>query len=213
MVLLNSSSCNFDWQPTNFQFINLNEKKGSFYESFGANGLLVMFICNHCPYVRSIESKIASETKKLKDLKVNSIAFMSNDQNSYEEDHNKFLLEQISRAKFEFEYIVDTSQSIAKTFEAQCTPEFFYFNKDKRCSWHVHRLKDEVFYLQSGKMLVKYSEKDDLENAQELILNQGDNFHVYRGLRHQMIALEDSELFEFSTQHFDSDSYRLVKGD
>jgi len=62
-------------------------------------------------------------------------------------------------------------------------------------------------------MLVKYSESDDLENADELILNPGENFHVYRGLRHQMIAIEDSELFEFSTQHFDSDSYRIVKGD
>ena len=102
MVLLNSSSCNFDWQPSDFQFINLNGEKGSFYKSFDTNGLLVMFICNHCPYVRSIENKIANETKRLKDLNVNSIAFMSNDQNSYEEDHNKFLLEQISRAKFEF---------------------------------------------------------------------------------------------------------------
>ena len=62
-------------------------------------------------------------------------------------------------------------------------------------------------------MLVKYSESDELESATELMLNAGDNFHVYRGLRHQMIALEDSELFEFSTQHFDSDSHRIQKGD
>lgn len=91
--------------------------------------------------------------------------------------------------------------------------KLLFFNKGKMCSWHVHRLKDEVFYLQSGKMLVKYSENDDIEKADELVLNPGDNFHVYRGLRHRMIALEDSELFEFSTQHFDSDSYRLIKGD
>ena len=91
--------------------------------------------------------------------------------------------------------------------------KLLFFNKGKKCSWHVHRLKDEVFYLQSGKMVVKYSEKDDLKNAETIILNPGENFHVYRGLRHQMIALEDSELFEFSTQHFDSDSYRLIKGD
>lgn len=91
--------------------------------------------------------------------------------------------------------------------------KLLYFNAGKRCSWHVHRLKDEVFYLQSGKMVVKYSETDDLESANELVLNPGDNFHVYRGLRHQMIAIEDSELFEFSTQHFDSDSYRIIKGD
>ena len=91
--------------------------------------------------------------------------------------------------------------------------KLLYFDKDKRCSWHYHILKDEVCYLQSGKMLVKYSESDELENATELILNAGDNFHVYRGLRHQMIALEDSELFEFSTQHFDSDSHRIQEGD
>ena len=62
-------------------------------------------------------------------------------------------------------------------------------------------------------MLVRYSEDDDLNNANEIELGPGDRFHVYRGLRHQMYALEDTELFEFSTQHFDSDSYRLVKGD
>jgi pyoverdine/dityrosine biosynthesis protein Dit1 len=62
-------------------------------------------------------------------------------------------------------------------------------------------------------MLIKYGDDDNLEEATELVLESGDNFHVYRGLRHQMIALEDSELFEFSTQHFDSDSYRVIKGD
>ena len=91
--------------------------------------------------------------------------------------------------------------------------KLLYFVKGKMCSWHYHKLKDEVFYIQSGKMLVKYSDDDDLENAKELILEKGENFHVYRGLRHRMIALEDTELFEFSTQHFDSDSYRLEKGD
>ncbi len=91
--------------------------------------------------------------------------------------------------------------------------KLLFFNKGKRCSWHKHKLKDEVFYLQSGKMLVKYSENDDIEKAEELVLEPGQNFHVYRGLRHQMIALEDSELFEFSTQHIDSDSHRIMKGD
>ena len=74
-------------------------------------------------------------------------------------------------------------------------------------------IKDEVFYLQSGKLLVKFSQDDDLENAEEIVLEPGQNFYIYPGLRHQMIALEDSELFEFSTQHFDEDSYRVIKGD
>ena len=85
--------------------------------------------------------------------------------------------------------------------------------KGKQCSWHYHTLKDETFYLQEGKLLVKYSDEDDRDNAKEMIMERGDKFHVYRGLRHQMLALEDTDLFEFSTQHFDSDSTRVIKGD
>jgi len=91
--------------------------------------------------------------------------------------------------------------------------KLLYFAKGKRCSWHHHKLKDEVFFIQSGKILVKFSDYDDIDLAEEKILSKGDKFHVYRGLRHQMIALEDTELFEFSTQHFDSDSHRIIKGD
>lgn len=91
--------------------------------------------------------------------------------------------------------------------------KLLYFNAGKKCSWHYHKIKDEVFYLQSGKMIVKFSEEDSISASKEFILNAGDSFHVYVGLRHQMIALQDSELFEFSTQHFEEDSYRIEKGD
>ena len=91
--------------------------------------------------------------------------------------------------------------------------KLLFFEKGKKCSWHHHLIIDEVFYLQSGKLLVKYPDENDLENAQEIVLEPGENFYVRPGLRHQMIALEESELFEFSTEHFDSDSYRIIKGD
>ena len=91
--------------------------------------------------------------------------------------------------------------------------KLLHFIKGKKCSWHYHQLKDETFYLQEGKLLLKYSEKDDIEKAQELVLERGDKFHIYRGLRHQMFAMEDTDMFEFSTQHFDEDSYRVIKGD
>ena len=91
--------------------------------------------------------------------------------------------------------------------------KLLYFVKGRKCSWHYHKLKDEVFYVQSGKILVRYSEEDSLEEATEVVLNAGDNFHVVVGLRHQMEAVEDTELFEFSTQHFDEDSYRIIRGD
>ena len=91
--------------------------------------------------------------------------------------------------------------------------KLLFFNKGKKCSWHYHIKKDEVFYLQSGKMIVRYSEKDSIEECETIILEPGMNFYISPGLRHQMEALEDSELFEFSTEHFDEDSYRVIKGD
>ena len=91
--------------------------------------------------------------------------------------------------------------------------KLLYFVKGKRCSWHYHKLKDETFYLQSGKMLLYYGDSDDLNLAKDRILEPGDKFQIYRGLRHQMVAVEPSELFEFSTQHFEDDSYRVIKGD
>ncbi len=91
--------------------------------------------------------------------------------------------------------------------------KLLFFAKGKKCSWHYHKLKDEVFYIHSGKVLLKYSDQDNIVGAKELILSRGDNFHVYIGLRHQITALEDSEVYEFSTQHFDSDSHRIHKGD
>lgn len=91
--------------------------------------------------------------------------------------------------------------------------KLLHFVRGKKCSWHYHILKDETFYIQSGMILLKYAEDDDISSAEQIILTKGDKFHVYRGLRHQMTALEDTELFEFSTQHFDSDSIRLISGD
>jgi mannose-6-phosphate isomerase-like protein (cupin superfamily) len=87
------------------------------------------------------------------------------------------------------------------------------FNKNKKCSFHFHKIKTETFYLQSGLIKVLHSLGDDISQAEEVVLEPGDSFHVPVGLRHQMIALENSELFEFSTQHFEEDSYRIVKGD
>jgi quercetin dioxygenase-like cupin family protein len=91
--------------------------------------------------------------------------------------------------------------------------KLLYFDKGKQCSWHYHKLKDETFYVHSGQLLVRYADHDDLESAATVILGPGDTFHVYPGLRHRMYAMEDTEMFEFSTEHFDSDSYRILKGD
>lgn len=86
------------------------------------------------------------------------------------------------------------------------------FVKGKHCSWHYHKIKDEVMYLQSGKLKVITGYNEDINHISNstFILSPGESFHVPIGLIHRMEALEDSELFEFSTQHFDEDSIRIA---
>mgnify|MGYP003334833401 CR=1 FL=1 len=91
--------------------------------------------------------------------------------------------------------------------------KLLYFYKGKKCSWHYHKLKDETFYVQSGKIKLNYGLTEDEARNNFVILHRGDHFHISVGLIHQMEAMEDTELFEFSTQHFDEDSIRIIRGD
>lgn len=91
--------------------------------------------------------------------------------------------------------------------------KLLFFWAGKRCSYHYHAIKDEVLYVQYGSILMKYADHDDLDRANEILLGPGMAFHVSPGLRHQMIAQEESLIFEVSTHHEDSDSIRVVKGD
>ena len=87
--------------------------------------------------------------------------------------------------------------------------KILFLNKDNHSSWHYHKLKHETLYVQSGKLLIKFNDSDDFVSAKEIILNPGERLVVYRGLRHQLIALEPTYILEFSTQHFDTDSIRI----
>jgi mannose-6-phosphate isomerase-like protein (cupin superfamily) len=86
-------------------------------------------------------------------------------------------------------------------------------SKGRRCSLHFHKLKTESFYLRVGRLRVRVMQSPAHEEIEEFELEAGDCMDVPRGLVHQLEALEDAELYEFSTQHFDTDSYRLVSGD
>jgi len=88
-----------------------------------------------------------------------------------------------------------------------------FLKKGKKCSFHYHKIKDEVFFVISGRMHLLFSEDDDMENACEIVLNPGDAFHVPPGLRHRFIGLADTFFVEFSTHHKDEDSFRVCKGD
>ena len=91
--------------------------------------------------------------------------------------------------------------------------KILFFHKDKKCSFHYHKIKEETFYLRSGKLMVIYGFTDDINAAYKKLLLPGDNFFIPIGLRHQMIGIEESELFEFSSTHYEDDSYRVIKGD
>lgn len=87
--------------------------------------------------------------------------------------------------------------------------------KDKKTSWHYHKIKDEVMYVHYGKVKIIHGNNEDINHISnmEVILCEGESFHIPTGLIHQIVALEETDLFEFSTEHFDSDSYRIIKGD
>ncbi|MEK7658906.1 MAG: cupin domain-containing protein [Patescibacteria group bacterium] len=91
--------------------------------------------------------------------------------------------------------------------------KLLFFEKGKKCSFHYHEKKHETFYLFSGKLEIKAGWEDDISKANVYTFLPGDCLEIPTGLRHQMTALEDSNLFEFSTTHFEEDSKRIIKGD
>ena len=85
--------------------------------------------------------------------------------------------------------------------------------KDRKCSLHYHKIKDETFYVQNGKIVLHYGMDEKTARNYWTTLGRGDTFHIPVGMIHQFSALKDSEIIEISTQHFDEDSYRIEKGD
>jgi len=98
--------------------------------SMGKNGILIMFICNHCPYVKKIADKIASITTELAEIEVNTLAIMSNDYRDYREDSPEKMIIFKEKYNFSFPYLLDEDQSVGKSFGAVCTPDFFGFNRN-----------------------------------------------------------------------------------
>ena len=96
----------------------------------GENGTLIMFICNHCPYVKAVAKDIVEDCKKLKDLGINSVAICANDAVNYPEDSFDNMILFAKKHQFSFPYLVDETQEIAKIYNAVCTPDFFGYNKN-----------------------------------------------------------------------------------
>ena len=128
MVLLSSAICNFGEKPNDFLLKSIDEKLYDWKKVKGKSGTLVMFICNHCPYVKAIIEELVITTKLLELMGVRSVAIMPNDTLNYPEDSfNKMKIFSNSN-KFNFPYLFDESQEIAKAFKAICTPDFYGYN-------------------------------------------------------------------------------------
>jgi peroxiredoxin len=128
MVSLNPPVCEFGWKARDFNLLGVDGKRYTLESVRGKNGLLVMFICNHCPYVKSIRERIVRDTLELKQYGINSIAIMSNDPADYEEDSFENMKEVAEVFNYPFPYVWDETQQIAKDYGAVCTPDFFGFN-------------------------------------------------------------------------------------
>ena len=173
MASLSPPVCNFGWQAPDFNLQNIDGSMISRDLIMGKNGLLVMFICNHCPYVKAVQERIVRDALELKQLGVESVAILSNDATNYPEDsfYNMTLLAE--RLKFSFPYLLDESQAVAKNYDAVCTPDFFGYNKD-------YKLQYRGRLDASRKETAPEDSKRDLFEAMKLIgeTNHGPQYQV-----------------------------------
>ncbi len=122
--------CDFGRPAPDFRLKGVDGKTWTLNEVRGKNGLLVMFICNHCPYVKAVRDRLIRDARALKDHGINSVAIMSNDPTDYVEDSFDNMKTVAQELKFPFPYLYDESQGVAKAYGAVCTPDFFGYNKD-----------------------------------------------------------------------------------
>jgi len=131
MSLTKTPLCEFGKKAEDFNLKSVSNKLISLDSIKGDNATLVMFICNHCPYVKAIITELVSDCKQLLFHGVNSVAIMPNDTKNYPEDSFENMIKFAKDNYFEdINYLIDITQEIAKQYEAVCTPDFFGYNKD-----------------------------------------------------------------------------------
>ncbi|WP_260294288.1 thioredoxin family protein [Sedimenticola hydrogenitrophicus] len=135
MVSLQTPVCEFDLPAIGFDLPGVDGKRWTLADCRGENGLLVMFICNHCPYVKAVRERIVRDAAELQGLGINAVAIMSNDPALYEEDSFENMVRVAEEFRFPFPYLLDESQLVAKQYGAVCTPDFFGYNADLRLQY------------------------------------------------------------------------------
>ena len=166
MVLTKTPICNFGEKPHSFELKDVSEKTYNFKDLVGEKGTLIMFICNHCPYVKAVIKDIVYDADKLKNLSINTVAVMSNDTKNYPDDSFENMIKFSKINKFNFPYLFDETQEIAKRYGAVCTPDFFGYNGNLELQYRgrIRELKD-LKPVSTGE--------SDLFNAMKMIAETG----------------------------------------
>ena len=158
--------CDFGQKAFNFELKSTDNKLISLNDIKGENGTLIMFICNHCPYVLAVIKNVVEDCKDLENDGIKSIAIMSNDPNRYEEDSFDNMIKFSKNHNFNFPYVIDETQQVAKTYGAVCTPDFFGYNKDLELQYRGR--------LRELKNLIPVRDgESDLKKAMTLIVETG----------------------------------------
>ncbi len=135
MVSLQTPVCEFNKPAVDFALPGVDGKTWTLVDCAGEKGLLIMFICNHCPYVKAIRERLVRDCGELTMLGINSVAIMSNDPALYEEDSFENMKKIANEFAFPFPYLWDESQQVAKAYGAVCTPDFFGYNADLKLQY------------------------------------------------------------------------------
>ena len=144
MTLTKTPICNFGEKAKDFNLKSTNSKQISLNDIKGKNGTLVMFICNHCPYVKAIIKDLVDDVRDLESLGIKSIGVMSNDVKNYPDDSFENMISFSKSNNFSFPYVIDETQSVAKKYGAVCTPDFFGYNNNLELQYRgrIRELKD-----------------------------------------------------------------------
>ena len=131
MTLTKTPICEFGKKADDFKLKSTNKQILTLKDIKGTSGTLIMFICNHCPYVKAIIKELVEDCKNLKKIGINSVAIMSNDTKSYPEDSFENMIKFAEENHFDnLDYLIDDTQEVAKKYGAVCTPDFFGYNQN-----------------------------------------------------------------------------------
>ena len=176
MSLTKTPICEFGKKAYDFKLKSIEKKLISLDDVKGPTGTLIMFICNHCPYVKAVIQDIVKDCELLKDEGINSVAIMSNDTINYPEDSFDNMVLFAKKNNFNFPYLIDENQEVAKKYNAVCTPDFFGYNKNSELQYRgrIRELRD-LKPIRSGE--------SDLLNAMNMIALTG------KGPEHQVPSM------------------------